>query len=165
MLNSSFYEAKRPSLIYWLILIYSLWNSRTLLLEAWARAPTERWGWLIFLLWTIPFWIQLFKPLPRILPASQALAICALILQVTGDIGDMNLLHYLGLVTAFGAMMPCNALTFYWMATGFAWMPAFGWIAVHYLSFSPILLRFGIALSGVIFWCLWRFKEINQKEA
>ncbi len=156
---------KRPlpflsSLWEWATLGFGLIQSRDLL-TAWRDSPKDHGGWIILLIWLLPFAQTLIQHRGlRADTSSRRTSILYLAIGsiLAGSLGDLNALIYFGLALALSASVWERRYAVWvgvWLATSVAWMPAFSYLARSLptsLAFAIKLIAVTVATTMVL-WC------------
>jgi len=133
--------------ILWFFSVLILaWQSR-LLFWGWWSFPYEEGAFFAFLIWLFPL------PWASRLRVSPLWFFLALIFAFLGMISTFNTLTYLGFAFICIALCPLRFVFVLHGLFSIAWMPAWGWIALHlfpeYVYFSRIALAI---LSSILVW-------------
>jgi len=125
------------------IFLYTGWHASDLS-YAWKSTPVERYSGILLFIWSFPiilYWLgALFFSFKR-RPFPQFLLWGALITTLLGVIGKLNALQYLGFSLALAAFLPFSWATLPWIGCALSWMPALGWLGLHYFPTYIIPFR------------------------
>lgn len=150
-MKTTFCEKRNLFFIEIVVTLFCLALS-TELFDSWHTSPLDRGSWIAFLLWSLP--IIAFMLLPQSFISKTKLSffylLCAIITTTIGFLGSLNVLHYLGLAFALGALLPPHWLKIIWTGTSISWMPGFGWFGSHYFPEYIFAGRLTIALIAGI---------------
>jgi hypothetical protein len=155
------------SFLAYLILIYCIWNSNSLL-QTWGQTSYyENYGWILLILWCLPivyYWTVSKKAEEKFHHFNPILLALALFFSILGTLGDLHVFQHVGLAFILAAFIPWSLVNIIWMMASFLWMPASSWIASHvaldYIAFVfPFrLLILSIVTLGMILklhYCRW----------
>lgn len=137
------------------IVFYCALQAHNLLFD-WGASPFMRQGYLAFALWGLPlFYCWIKKPFHPNIP----LLIGALFVSLSGTLSSLNTLTHLGFALALLATTSSSWLTFFWLATAIAWLPATAYFAKPLAPHLVTVLRLIIAtIGGAI-----GFKQIAER--
>lgn len=148
---------EKSSLILFLAIFgYTAWSAKDIV-EAWVKAPLERYSFFIFLIWLIPIFLSFLNkgqkdPSLRFHPM---LLSASLVFGFFGQIASFNAICYLGLACVLSSVIPFRVSGIPWLISSLAWMPVFGWFESRYFSGDLLWLRALLVLLGVALWCLF----------
>ncbi len=130
--------------------MYCLWNAREIA-DAWSPGSMyERYGWLLLLLWLLPFCYQLYAAIryynviswisdPRLLSLS-------VLISLFGNIGEVHVLVNIGAAVAIAAFIPFSWTWLLWLLSGVAWIPQVSWLLSHLVpNYSSWYFSFRLA--------------------
>lgn len=123
---------------------YALFEAKDLVF-AWRTSPFDALGWLAFAIWVAPLFVT-DRPMIR----ETGLIVAGVGLLLAGHLGELNALKYGGLAGVLAGLEPWRKGRFFWLVTGIAWMPAFGYLVSQGLSEGVWLVRILIAAAGTI---------------
>lgn len=138
------------------IAIYALANSLALF-KTWGNTPIEKFSSIPFVLWLSPIFYFLFKKSSvenNYSLGNVVLAFLALAMVIFSSLSSLNSAAYMGLAFSFVSLIPWSKKNILWLVSSVSWMPALGWVFLHFFptSYTPLftLSRLFLALFGVL---------------
>ncbi len=142
-----------------LILLYCGWNARQLIIT-WGD-PQEKGAFFAFLIWMLPF-IDYWLIQRKVIQPNQKLLIASVMISLTGFLGSVNAIMYIGFATAVASFLPVTLTGLPWLICMITWTTAFGWIGLYYFPQQAPYIRTGIALFGSL-WMIY-FLRIKRDQ-
>jgi hypothetical protein len=131
----------------WLILCvlaYALYEAKDLWF-AWNHSPFDAFGWMAFAIWIAPVFVprekQVYEPV---------FVMAGIGLILLGQMGELNLLKYLGLAAILAGLQAFKKGREVWLFCSLSWMPLFGYFLSLRLPDLVPPLRLLVASLGVL---------------
>lgn len=155
-------KIRHSSLIAFAILLYAAWNASELFI-GWSQPHIEKYSWIVFLIWAIPLPLYWLLPKRNYRPFHPILLWSALLVTFFGVIGSVNAVLYLGFAIALAAFLPFQWNIFPWLFSALSWMPAFGWLGLHYFPDYLLGARFLLAIFGATLWIISTYTSATHE--
>lgn len=143
--------ARSATLPYMGLAVMGLCAANTLdLWDAWRTSPADAFGWLALLVWISPLFVLRFSANKYRLFEREEPGLLGLALSVSlvGYVGRVNALEHFGLILATAGLMKWRWVNLVWLAAGFSWTPAFGWLILAWRPEQVLTLRIALAACG-----------------